>query len=433
MKKSLRVVALTAGALIATSGIAALPAHAAGATKINVWAMQGQTGEVNAAKQEVAAFNKSQKAVQVTLKFVPDMGTALKTTAAANLPDAFEFDGETQAALVYNNKLAQLDKLFPASFFKNELASIQAENTNADKHIYAVSQYDSGLTLWGNKSMLKDAGITDVPTSIKTAWTADRFTAVLKALAAKSATGKALDIKENYGIGGGWAGYAFSPIVNSAGYQLVANGKAQGNMDAPAVAAAFKTFASWKPYVDPSADDSAFTKKRVALAWVGHWAAPAIKSALGADAELIPLPDFGMGTKSGQGSHSWAIGAKSKNAAAAAKFLQFITQDAWINNLTNQNGAVPATKSALAASADYADGGLLALYKQQLSLSCGSGKITKACVTVPRTISPAWPVINTQFSQAVQAIYDGADPQTALTKAAKAIDQDYADNNGYKK
>ncbi len=396
--------------------------------------MQGQTGEVNAAKQEVAAFNKSQKAVQVTLKFVPDMDTALKTTAAANLPDAFEFNGENQGAMVYNNKLAQLDKLFPASFFKNELSSIQAENTNPDKHIYAVSQYDSGLSLWGNKSMLKDAGITDVPTSVKTAWTADRFTAVLKALAAKSPKGKAIDLKENYGIGGGWAGYAFTPIVNSAGYPLVgSNGKAVGSMDAPAVVAAFKTFASWKPYVDPSADDSAFTAKRVALAWVGHWAAPAIKSALGADAELIPLPDFGMGTKSGQGSHSWGISPKTKNAAAAAKFLQFITQDAWINNLTNQNGAVPATKSALAASADYADGGLLSLYKEQLSLSCGSGKITKACVTVPRTISPAWPVINTQFSQAVQAIYDGADAQTALTKAAKAIDQDSADNNGYKK
>ncbi|MEY4349673.1 MAG: hypothetical protein RL719_970 [Actinomycetota bacterium] len=432
MKKSTTLLALAASAAIAVTGLVGVPAQAA-TVNITVWAMQGQTGEVNAAKQEVAAFNAAGKGVKVTLKFIPDMGAALKNTKAANLPDAFEFDGETQAALVYNNKLAKLDSLFPASFFNNQLASIQAENKNSDGHIYAVSQYDSGLTLWGNKSMLKAAGVTDIPTSWKTAWTATRFTEVLKALADKAPGGKAIDMKENYGIGGGWAGYAFSPIVNSAGYQLVAGGKAVGNMDNAKVAAAFKTFASWKKYTDPSADDSAFTAKRVGLAWVGHWAAPAIKSALGSDAVLIPLPNFGMGTKSGQGSHSWAIGAKSTKQAAAAKFLQFITQDAWINNLTNQNGAVPATKTALAASADYATGGLLALYKAQLSVSCGSGKITTSCVTVPRTISPAWPVINTTFSKAVQNIWDGADPQTELTKAAKAIDQDYADNNGYKK
>jgi multiple sugar transport system substrate-binding protein len=74
----------------------------------------------------------------------------------------------------------------------------------------------------------------------------------------------------------------------------------------------------------------------------------------------------------------------------------------------------------------------LALYAQQLAKSCGSANPTADCVTVPRTISPAWPFINTTFSQAVQSIWDGADPQEALTKAAKAIDQDYADNNGYK-
>lgn len=432
MKKSTKFLALAASAAVAVTGLVGVPAEAA-VVNINVWAMQGQTGEVNAAKQEVAAFNKAGKGVKVTLKFVPDMGTALKTTKAANLPDAFEFDGETQAALVYNGKLAPLDKLFPASFFKNELSSIQAENTNANKHIYAVSQYDSGLSLWGNKSMLKAAGYSTLPTSWKNAWTAAQFTDVLKALAAKAPGGKAIDMKENYGIGGGWAGYAFSPIVNSAGYQLVAGGKAQGNMDNAKVAAAFKIFASWKQYSDPSADDSAFTKKRVGLAWVGHWAGPAIRSALGSDAVLIPLPNFGAGSKTGQGSHSWAIGSKSKKAAAAAKFLQFITQDSWINNLTNQNGAVPATKSALASNADYAAGGTLSLYKSQLSASCGSGKITTSCVTVPRTISPAWPVINTTFSQAVQHIWDGADPQTELTKAAKAIDQDYKDNNGYKK
>ena len=431
MKNSTRILAFAASAALAVAGLTGCSSDG-GNQAITVWAMQGQTGEVNAAKQEVAAFNKAHPEIQVTLKFVPDMGTALKTTKVDALPDAFEFDGETLGALAYAGKLAKLNGLVADATIKNELASIQAEGTYSDGNTYSVSQYDSGLSLWGNKAMLAKAGVTDVPTSPENAWTADEFTSVLEKVSASTTGHKAITFKENYGIGGGWAGYAFSPIVNSAGQPLVNNGTAVGAMDAPEVAAAMKTFASWKAYSDPDADDSAFQTKRVALAWIGHWAAPAIKATVGADAELIPLPDFGMGTKSGQGSHSWGIGAKSAHQKAAATFLEFITQDAWINNLTNQNGAVPATTSALAANADYAEGGLLALYAAQLAKSCGSANPTADCVTVPRTISPAWPFINTTFSQAVQAIWDGADPQEALTKAAKAIDQDYADNNGYK-
>ncbi len=432
MKNGKRIIALAATAALAVAGLTACSSNG-GKQTITVWAMQGQTGEVNAAKQEVAAFNKANPDIKATLKFVPDMGTALKTTKADALPDAFEFDGETLASLVYAGKLAKLNGLVADSSIKNELASIQAEGTYSDGNTYSVSQYDSGLTLWGNKSLLAKAGVSDVPTTVDKAWTADQFTGVLSKIAAVTPGHKAITFKENYNIGGGWAGYAFSPIVNSAGEPLVKDGKAVGSMDAPAVAAAFKTFASWKQYSDPDADDSAFQTKRVALAWIGHWATPAITSSLGADAELIPLPNFGNGTKSGQGSHSWAIGAKSAHQQAAAKFLEFITQDSWINNVTNQNGAVPATNTALAANANYAPGGLLALYAAQLNKSCGSANPTASCVTVPRTISPAWPFINTTFSAAVQSIWDGADPQAALTKAATAIDQDYADNGEYKK
>ena len=431
MKKSKIFASVAAMALFATL----FSAHQASAavTEITVWAMQGQDGEVKAAKEEVAAFNAVNDDIHVTLKFIADMGATLKATAVADLPEAFEFDGETLGYQVYNKKLLKLNGVISAATLKNELVSIQSEGTASDGNTYSVSQFDSGLTLWGNKAMLKAAGVT-YPTTWDKAWTADQFTKVLAKLAAKSPTKKAIDMKENYGIGGGWAGYAFTPIINSSGTQLVGkNGKAVGSLDTKAAAKAMATWASWKKYSDPSADDAAFTKKRVALAWVGHWATPGIKTALGKDAVLIPLPDFGQGTKSGQGSHSWAIGAATTTKkAAAAKFLEYIMTDKWINNLTAQNGAVPGTKTALANNKDYAKGGLLALYGEQLAVSCGGAVPTKKCVTVPRTISPAWPVINSTFSKAAQAIWDGGNAQAELTKAAKAIDQDNADNNGYK-
>jgi multiple sugar transport system substrate-binding protein len=411
------------------------PAHAA-ATSINVWAMCSEIGEVKAVKEQTEAFNTANAGkITANLLCKADMGKTISATPSRSLGDVFEFDGETLAFQVYNGKLAALDGVVSKATLDNELVSIQAQGKYKNRKTYSVSQYDSGLALYGSKSALAAAGVTNIPTTWDKAWTADEFTKVLEKLAAKASGGKAIDIKENYGIGGGWAGYGFAPIVNSAGYPLIgSNGLAVGSLDAKPVVSAFEKFASWKKYVDPSADDKAFENKRVGLAWVGHWQAPAFKKSHGTDLVVIPLPDFGQGTKSGQGSHSWALRSTITGAkkAAATAYLEFIMQDKWVLNTTDQNGAVPATKTALAKSTDYKKGGLLELYGQQLAASCGVAKPTKACVTVPRTISAAWPVINSTFSKAVAAIYGGADAQTELTKAAKAIDLDAKDNNYYK-
>lgn len=402
-----------------------------GTTTLKVWAQEGQEGEVKAAKDEVAAFNAANTDIKAELTLIPQAtyGQTLTSTAADALPDVYEFDGETAAALVYANKLAPLDGVVSADTVSGQLPSIQALGKVGDK-TYSVSQYDSGLGLYGNKSMLAAAGVTDLPTTVEDAWTADEFEDAVAKLAAKSKGGKGLDIKEQYS--GTWPGYAFTPVVNSAGQPLVKNGKATGALNDPSVAAALSRFAGWRKFVDPDADDKAFTDKRVGLAWVGHWTYPANKEALGDDLVVMPLPDFGNGTKSGQGSHSWGIGAKSANSKAAAKFLEFIMDDKWVSQITEANGAVPGTTKALAASKLYGPGGDLELYGQQLAKTCGSADPTNACVTVPRTISAGWPVINQKFSDAFWAIYGGADAQAELDKAAKAIDQDAADNNDYK-
>ena len=229
---------------------------------------------------------------------------------------------------------------------------------------------------------------------------------------AKGVTFKAIDLKEQYA--GTWPGYAFTPVVNSAGFPLIKDGKAEGSLNSPEVAAALSQIASWRQYVDPNADDKAFTDKRVGLAWVGHWAYGANKEALGEDLVVIPLPDWGNGTKSGQGSHSWGIGANAANKEAGGKFLDFIMQDQWVDQITKANGAVPANKAVLAASELYGPGGDLELYGQQLALTCGSADPTPECVTVPRTISAAWPVINQKFSDAFWAIYGGAPAPSTL-------------------
>ena len=399
---------------------------------ISVWAHQGQKNEASALQNAVKSFNSSQSKIKAELKLIPeaDYTKTITATDAADLPDVMEFDGPTMANFVYNKKLAPIDTYVSGKTRDNATDASKAQGEVEGKH-YGLGMFDSGLGIYGNKKLLDAAGVK-YPTSLSDDWTAAEFTAALKALKAKDSDGKTLDLQESGGYANEWGTYGFAPIVWSAGGSLLKDGKAEGALDTPAVTSALKTFQSWKTYVDPNTDGNAFAKDRVALSWVGHWMYPAYSQALGDDLVVLPLPDFGNGPKTGQGSWAWGIGADTKNAKAAGTFLDTLLNDTNVTAMTTANGAVPATKTALAKSSLYKQGGPLQLFADQLAKPCGDSDITKSCVAVTRPVTAGYPVITSKFSEALNSIYGGADPKSALEKATRAIDQDFSDNAGYK-
>jgi multiple sugar transport system substrate-binding protein len=399
---------------------------------ISVWAHQGQKSEAAALQDAVKSFNSSQSEIKVELKLIPesDYTKTITATDASKLPDVMEFDGPTMANFVYNKKLAPIDSYVSAKTLANATDASKAQGEINGKH-YGLGMYDSGLGIYGNKKLLDAAGVK-YPTSLSDDWTAAQFTAALKALKAKDSDGKTLDLQESGGYANEWGTYGFAPIVWSAGGSLIKDGKAEGALDSPAVVSAMKTFQSWKTSVDPNTDGNAFAKGRVALSWVGHWMYPTYSKALGDDLVVLPLPDFGNGPKTGQGSWAWGVGADSKNAKAAGAFMDYLLGDTNVTAMTTANGAVPATKTALAASPLYKQGGPLQLFADQLAKPCGDSDITKSCVAVTRPVTAGYPVVTSKFSEALNSIYGGADPKSALAKAARAIDQDFSDNAGYK-
>ncbi|CAL9555121.1 hypothetical protein SUDANB1_04515 [Streptomyces sp. enrichment culture] len=398
---------------------------------ISVWAHQGQASETAALQNAVKSFNSSQNAVKAELKLIPenDYTKTITATDASELPDVLEFDGPTMANFVYNSKLAPVDGHVSAKTLGNATDAIKAQGEIDGKH-YGLGMFDAGLGMYANKKLLDAAGVT-YPTGVDDAWTAEEFGKALTALKGKDSDGKVLDISEQYGLASEWGTFGFSPIVWSAGGGLLKDGKAEGALDSPKVVSAMKTFQSWKPFVDPNTDGNAFAKGKVALSWVGHWNYPAYSKALGDDLVVLPLPDFGNGPKTGQGSWAWGIGADSKNGKAAGTFLDYLLNDTNIGAMTKANGAVPATKSALAKSELYKKGGPLQLFADQLAKPCGDNDITSSCVAVTRPVTAGYPTVTAKFNTALNSIYGGADPEEALQKAARAIDRDFTDNAGY--
>ena len=310
----------------------------------------------------------------------------------------------------------------PPALLDDLLPSILAQGSYG-QHLYSVGVYDSGLGLYARKGALQKIGAR-IPVSAEDAWSVEEFNEILRQLAAFDDDRAVLDIKLNYA--GEWFTYGFSPVLQSAGADLIERRSYQssdGTLNSTAAVAAMHQLQSWiqAGYVDPNLDDAAFASGRVALSWVGHWEYERYRQVHQEDFMVLPLPDFGQGSRTGQGSWNWGVTRDSQYPRIAAQFIEFLLQTDEVLAMCDANGAVPGTKTAVQQSALYGSEGPLALFAQQLLQG----------VSLPRPKTPAYPVITTEFQKAFQQIRDGVDVKQALDVAARKIDQDIRDNQGY--
>lgn len=382
-------------------------------------------GQGTAMATLVDDFNKSQSSVTVQLagQAEADYNSTVKAAASSgDLPDLLDFDGPALYNYAWSKDLIPLDGCISSKLRADLLPANIEQGTYAGK-LYGVGYYEGSLGIFARRSILEKNGIR-IPAGAKDAWTVDEFSAALETLK-KAGFAHPLDLKMNYGVGE-WFTFGFSPVVQSAGADLIDRSnyqKATGVLNSDAAVKALSTVQSWfkAEYVDPNDDDTAFIKGRSPLSWVGGWVYPAYSKAVGDDLIAVPLPDFGGGTKSGNGSWQWGITKQAKDPDAVAAFIEYMLSPDHALQWPNAVGQGSPIKSVASQSKLYGPGGGLHLYTQLLD-----GDYT---VTRPQT--PAYPTITSQFARAFKAIADGGDVREALTSAATTIDQDIRDNDGY--
>jgi len=399
--------------------------QATGPVTLNVWFHTGRPAEQRVMEDQVARFNVSHKEISIALTMIPEGDYNTQVQAAASdgkLPDLLDLDGPFLANYAWRGHLAPLDGNLVDSLKDDLLPSIIKQGTYNGK-VYALGTFDSGLGLYGNRQLL-EAVNARIPQQPEEAWSKAEFQAILRKLAARDPDGMVLDLRLDYD--GEWYTYAFSPVIESAGGDLINRASyqsAKGVLNGRQAIDAMQEIQSWfaKGYVTPNTDANSFVDGRVALSWCGHWEFPRYQNALGEKLVLIPLPDLGEGSKTGMGSWCWAITKKSKHKKEAMAFLQFLLQKDEVLAMSKANGAVPATYSAIAESDLYGAGGMLNLFVRQLQKSA-----------VPRPITPGYPVITSAFQEAFLDIKNGAEVKATLDKAVRIIDEDISDNEGYR-
>jgi multiple sugar transport system substrate-binding protein len=415
--------------LLAGAALFALSGATLAQDAIKVWHHGGRgDGERESIAASIDKWNAMHPDMKAELVLLPEGSYNEQVQAAAlagDLPDLLDFDGPNYANYAWSGYLEPLNGIVSQAAIDNEIPSLIAQGTYPpDGKLYSLGQFDSGLAIWGNKAYLEKAGVR-IPTGVDDAWTMTEFEDALAKLQALPEVEYAIDLKLSYGKGE-WYTYGFSPIIQSEGADLINRDtwKATGTLDSAGAVDGMTHFQSWvkNGYVVPASagDDAFYGKKNAALAFVGHWMWTPHHEGLGDDLVLLPMPKFGEKQATGMGSWCWGVTSSSTHKEATGKLLEFLLTDDEILPLTNRNGAVPGTKTSVAKSDLYKEGGALRLFVDQLNT-----------IAVPRPAHPAYPTITSAFAQVVADVIDGADPAASLKEAAATIDQDIDDNQGY--
>lgn len=409
------------------AGLAGLSAADAANLKMM---FQGDPYEIKVITETAKRFEAANPGTTIELINTPHDAYNEKVGAAVSanaLPDILELDAPFLANYVWSGFLQPIGPVLDKALVDDMTASNVSQGTYPpDKQLYAVGLTDSTVALYGSRKQLTALGIR-IPTSVDDAWTKDEFVAALEKLAAAPGTKWPIDLFRSYGTKTEWITYAYEPILVSMGCDVIdrSTWRATGALDGKTCVEAATMLGDWvkKGWVVPqSAGGNQFYAegRPAALAWGGHWFYAEAKAQMGDDVVVMPLPKFGEKSASPNGTWIYAISKTSSDPALAGKFLSFMLQDKDYRAQYAEHAGFPGLKSFAASSPLYAPGGAMAVAFEQAGKSA-----------VPRPPHPAYPTITLAFQQAMNNIFDGADAQEELSKAAKKIDADIDDNDGY--
>lgn len=345
--------ALALGLTACTPGGSAAPAASqslgpvskdvgSGKTTLTVWDQNTDTGINDAQQQLNDEFEKAHP--NITIKRVSRSFADLKTTlklalSGDNPPDvvqanqgypdmgAFVKAGFLRPVNDYS-KLYGWDDYYPSSLLKLNSFSSDGTTWQGDD-LYGVSQTGELVGLYYNKSVLQQAGIDSPPTTV-----AELTADMAKVKSAGSLPLSYGDVEKSPGIH--LYGLVLSALAGHDAVNDLVAGKS-GSWTGKDEVTAASTITDWvdKGYVTEGAngvsrDDavSSFGKGGSAFLITGTWYQATLEAAASAkDIGFTALTPSGADapvTMGGEGL-AWAITSKTKNANAAAAYVDFVT------------------------------------------------------------------------------------------------------------
>jgi multiple sugar transport system substrate-binding protein len=407
----------------ASAAIMAWASAAQAQTTLSMWYHgAGNEVELKLINEVITDFNTSQTDWKVELQSFPQAAyndSVVAGALAGNLPDILDVDGPNMPNWAWAGYMQPLviDEAKIANF-------LPGTKGVWDGKLYSIGLWDAAVALVTRQSTLDELGLRK-PT-VDAPWTKEEFMAALDAAKAAGKWEFPLDLGTAWT--GEWYPYAFSPLLQSFGGDIVDRSTyktAEGALNGDAAMA----FGEWwqglfkngyaQATQDPADRDGGFAAGKYAFSWNGNWAALGALAAF-PDTVFLPAPDLGAGPKIGAASWQFGVSATSKNPQGAAAFIEFALQDKYLAAFSNGIGLIPATPSASEMVDNYKAGGPLSVFVEY-----------SAKTALVRPVTPGYVVQAKVFEKALADIANGADVAATLDAAVDEINADIEKNGGY--
>lgn len=441
MKKStvikavgLLTVALIAGSALTGCGKSSNKASKGSDKDVTLWVNSSDETPEGKAWQKISEkFNADNgKGYKVKVEYIPRSGSGGgyedKVNAAITtntLPDIISLDGPNTAAYASSKVIAPLDDYLKDANMDDVLDSIKQQGTYNGK-FYAFGFSESGVGVYYNKKMFKEAGIdlTTLPT-LQKPWTWQEFQAVSAKIKDKF-NSPAIDIQ--LANADEMLTYAYTPFIWSNGGDVVSQDgkKAEGyfNDKKSVEGLQFIQDLVKKGYTTNTPVKKGFETGKYAMLLSGSWTmADLAANYKDIDYGILPYPvsDTTKKLVSPTGSWELAMTSATKKKDAAAAFILYATNTESSKIMSLGNQVLPIRKStADLIKNDIPEGMKFLMEQNQLS-----GK--------SRPVVVAYPQVSRAFQQAaadagyfkenpdVQKVADtrAAEMQAAIDKAKK--------------
>lgn len=416
-------------ALLALAGVAgglpsgARPVRAASPVVINYLATQG----ADVMPGIIATYQKQNPGVKIVRQNLPFdqlfQQLQVRLSAGSTDLDIVDVDAPVVAAYAVQGFLAPLD----AYFSKADLAQFIPATLNTGYYygkLLAPPLNSSSQVLYYNKDLLSKAGVPFPPNDVKKRLTWEQVAeqarkAQVKTGSQVSAWGLVIDQIDRP--------YQLLPLAESLGGVPISKDglHATGYINSPAFVKAYtwyyNLFNTWGISPKSATDTQTaglFASGKAAFFWGGPWNSPQFQLAKNLHWGYAPTPYF-AGGKPVTPNDSWHLGVNShsKNIAAAAQFIHYVTvgagQDTWAAKVVQ----VPSLKRT--ADKIQHDAKFATFPADMLRLTSYEASHT----AIPRPITPGFSEYQDFMSQAFNNMRSGQSAKAALDAAAAQIDR----------
>lgn len=400
MKMKKAVSFIMAAAMAAGMLTGSLTVSAAETEEITLWYYWETEGHQVALNKMIEEYNTSQEAYAVTAKYVPfaDFKKQLSIGASADeLPDLVILDSPDHASYASMGIFADITgKIDVSTYFEGPVAS-----ATLDDVLYGVPFGCNCLSLFYNKDMFEEAGITEVPTT----W--DELKETAEKLTTDTVSGLGFcSLQNEEGT------FNFVPWLWSTGatsYDIDSEG---GIRALTYIKDLFDSGAVSKECINWTQGDvmNQFISGNVAMMINGPWQISAMRQEapdLNWDVTRIPKD---AEYASVIGGENYAVIAGG-NEEGALSFLEFATQEEQVNFMMTQLGYISADKNIAANQFASEDEAIYKKFVDQMDYAQARGPL------------PEWPEVSDAISLAFNAVITGASsPEDAAAEAQATID-----------